>query len=554
MRAPTPERLRDTIVVGMSAEPDTLFTPLSTMQVAANVRVVLSQGLTERDASNVYQPRLAERTPTLENGGATLTRTADGREQLTVTYRIRKGATFSNGDPVTSDDVKYSWELHLNRDVPIVSRTVATYYETIQTPDPGTVVVVYRPGQLVPLYFSFCCTIVPRRVYGAVEPARLKDDATLARTPTYAGPYRIKEWVAGSSITVEARPDFWLSAPRTRAIVFRWIADPGALLAELRAGRIDVATNDGLSLDQFAALEKLGSETDQRPHYTPAQTREHVDLNLRDPRDQSKPHPILQDQRVREALARGIDREAIIRQVLSGKVTPIHSFLFGTSWAKAADADITVYRHDPDLARRLLDDAGWRVGADGTREKGGARLELRLGSAAGSRTREQATALIVGQLRALGVRVEHEIVPFGRWFATQGEGPLSAGTFDLGLYSWVQGDDPQTFIYGCGEIPTKENNFSGQNYPGYCSREFDAAMRLANQGLRQSERQGPYLAAQRIWTADLPVSRSTSWSASPSRGRPSEASAARRRARRRPSTSGNGSCPSARAGGRVGRG
>lgn len=503
--APAAVRVKDTIVIGMSGEPDTLFTPVSSLQVATNVRVVLSQGLTERDDQNVYQPRLAERTPTLENGGAKLTKTADGKDQLAVTYRIRAGAKFSNGDPVTSDDVKYSWELYLNKAVPIVSRTTATYYDRIDTPDPSTVVVVYKPGQLDPLYFSFCCTIVPRKVYSAVEPAGLKGTAALVRTPIYAGPYRVKEWVPGSSITVEANPDFWLGAPKTRTLVFKFISDPGTLLAQLRSGQIDVATNDGITLDQIPELEKLAAETNLKVAYTPALVWEHIDFNLRDPRDQSKPHPILGDRKVREALMRGIDRDGLTRQSLFGKVSPITSFIFGSSWAKAADGDLTLYGYDPDAAGKLLDAAGWKVGAEGIREKAGSKLELKLGTTAGNTLREATTQVMASQLRAIGVKIDLELMPSAKWFATHGEGPLSAGTFDLGLYAWVQGDDPQTFIYSCDQIPTKENNFSGQNYPGYCSKDFDAAMAIANTKLLQSERKPSYLAAQKIWTADLPV-------------------------------------------------
>jgi len=134
---------RDTIVIGMSQEPDTLFNPISSMQVQTNVYVTLNQGLTVRDQENVYQPRLAKTTPTLENGGAKLANVADGKQQITVTYNIRDNAKFSNGMPVTSADIKYSWQLYLDNNVPIVSRVTAQKYQEIQTPDDKTAVVVY---------------------------------------------------------------------------------------------------------------------------------------------------------------------------------------------------------------------------------------------------------------------------------------------------------------------------------------------------------------------------------------------------------------------------
>ncbi len=499
---------RDTIVIGMSQEPDTLFGPISSMQVASNVLAVLNQGLTVRDQDNKYQPRLAEQTPTLENGGAKLTKTADGKDQLTVTYKIRDGAKFSTGDPVTSEDVKFTWELYLNKDVPIVSRVTAQKYQAVNTPDAKTVEVVYKPGELDPLYFSLFGVanpvIVPKKVVGAIDPKTLKD-SLIVRQPVYPGPYRVQEWQPGASITVVANDDFWLGKPKTKTLIFKFISDTNTLLAQLRAGQVDVATNDGTSLDQVPELDKLPSEAGMTPHYTPAQVWEHIDLNQRDPKDASKPHPILSEKRVRQALMQGIDREAMTKQIMFGKVSPINSFIFGANWAKAADTDLTVYKYDPEAAKKLLDDAGWKVGADGIREKDGKKLELKLQSTSGNKLREQTTQVMANQLKAIGVRINIDLLPASKYFATRGDGPLSAGTFDLGLYAWVQADDPQSYIYSCDQIPTKANNFSGQNYPGYCNPNFDKVMNDANNKLKQDERKPLYLQSQKIWTADLPV-------------------------------------------------
>src|SRR5207245_2031637 len=96
-------------------------------------------------------------------------------------------------DPVTAEDVRFSWELALRSDVPVVNRAAAAAYARIEIIDPRGVEVVYRPGVLDPLYFSFCCTIVPKRVYGAVAPASLAA-SPLARAPVYAGPYTLSSW------------------------------------------------------------------------------------------------------------------------------------------------------------------------------------------------------------------------------------------------------------------------------------------------------------------------------------------------------------------------
>ncbi|MBM4420540.1 MAG: peptide ABC transporter substrate-binding protein, partial [Chloroflexi bacterium] len=442
----------DTIVVGLTEEPPALWAPLTSSPSAALVRATLSAGLTERDEANLYQPRLAKRTPTIENGGARLVRGADGREAMVVTYEIRAGAKFSNGDPVTSEDVRFSWQLQLDPAVPALARGAAARYERIDTPDPSTVEVVYRPGVVDPLYYSFCCTIVSKAVFSAV-PAMDLAASLLATRPVYAGPYRLKEWTPGTQIVVEADPVFWLGKPKTKTIVFRFVRDAAALLAELRAGRIDVATRDSLTMDSLPALEKLSADTDRQLRTIPASALEHLDFNLRDPRDLSRPHPALGDKRVREAIARAVDRDAIVAQIAPGKVTVAGSFLFGSSWAKAADTEIATYRPDAQAAARLLDEAGWRAGADGVRERLGTRLTLRLAYPTDDGARARIAQLVADQLRRVGILVRTEPLAPAALFASHGTGPLSAGAFDLALYAWAAGDDPQTFLYDCDQIP-----------------------------------------------------------------------------------------------------
>jgi peptide/nickel transport system substrate-binding protein len=504
-------KIKDTIVVGMSQEPDTLFAPISSMYVATIVQQFIAKGLTERDNQNVYQPRIAETTPTLENGGAKLTKTADGKDQLTVTYKVRDGVKFSNGDPVTSADFKYSWDLIVDKTngLPVVSRVAAEKYQAVNTPDAKTVEVVYKPGELDPLYFSFCCTLTSKKAVDAVGgPAKIKDSA-LTRQPVTAGPYAVKEWAPGSSITLEARDDFWLGKPKTKTIIVKFVPDTNTMLAQVRAGQVDIVTEDALALDQTPELDKLEAETNSKAIYTSSATWEHIDFNLRDPKAaaaaNAAPHPILGDKRVRQAIAYGVNRESITKQVLYGKTKPLHSMYFPPSWAAAADSDITVYNFDQAKAKALLDEAGWVPGPDGVRQKGGQKLELKLGSTSGNKMREQTTQVMANDLKAIGIKINIELIVSTKWFATRGEGPLSSGTFDLGLYAWVGGDDPLSFLYYCDEIPTKENNFQGQNYPGYCNRDLTNVMKDANNKLQQADRKPLYVQAQKLWTADLPV-------------------------------------------------
>lgn len=497
-------KLKDTIVIAMSQEPESLNSMTQSMMVASQVLGTLATGLTVRDDKNTPQARIAKEVPSLEKGTAKVAKTADGKDQLTVTWKLRDDVTFTNGDPLTSEDVKYSWEgICLNKAIPITDRSGCEDYQSVDTPDKYTVIVTYKPDVLDPLYFYYCCTIYPKKVVSAIDPAKFKD--AFARNPIYAGAYKLKEWAPGSSITVEAYDKFYLGAPKTKTIIFKFITDTNTLLAQLKAKQADIGTSDALQLDQSPELDKLEAESGIKPNYTPAQVWEHVDFNLVDPKDHSKPHPVLGDVKVRQAIAHGINKDEIVKTVLFGKTKPIDSFIFGNSWAAADPKDITVYPFDQNKAKALLDEAGWKPGADGIREKGGVKAELKLQSTTGNKLREQTTQIMANQLKQIGIKVNIELLPASKYFATKGEGPLNNGTFDMGLFAWVQGDDPYSTLYLCKQRPEKENNWSGQNDPRYCNPAFDKVQEAANQKLLQSERKPLLLEAQKIWTKDLPV-------------------------------------------------
>jgi len=491
----------------MSQEPDTLFFPIGNMYVASVVSAAINKNLTERNDKNEYIPRLAETTPTIENGGAKLTKTSDGKDQLTVTYKLRDGVKFQNGDPVTSEDVKYSWELNQNKDVPVVGRSTGARYQAVNTPDAKTVEVVYKPGELDPVYFAFCCTIISKKLFATKDLKNIKNDP-FGRTPIYTGPYQVKSWDAGSAITVEAVPDHWMGKQKTKTIIFKFVTDANTLLAQVRTGQVDVVTEDALTLDQIPELDKLPSEAGVTPYYMPSATWEHLDFNLRDPKDGAvdgaKPHPILSDKRVRQAIAYGINRDAMTKQILFGKTKQLNSIYFPPSWAAASDSDVTVYNFDQAKAKSLLDEAGWKVGSDGIREKDGKKLELKMQST-NAAIRAQTTQVMGNDLKAIGIKVNIDLMVSTKFFAASGDGPLYSGTYDLGLFAWVGGDDPLSFIYLCTEIPTKQNNYTGSNTPAYCNKDFDTATNKANNSLKQEERKPLYVQAQKIISADLPV-------------------------------------------------
>jgi peptide/nickel transport system substrate-binding protein len=196
-----------------------------------------------------------------------------------------------------------------------------------------------------------------------------------------------------------------------------------------------------------------------------------------------------------------IDRRAISEKLFEGKqpvadsgvspLDPMHS------------AETPHYRYDPDQARQLLGEAGFAAAADGVLANGrGQRFSIELITTAGKRVREQIAQVIQSELRQVGIELRIKALP-PRIFS----GTLNQRRFTgLAMYAWVQQPEgvPRTTLHS-GEIPTKENGWSGQNYPGYANPAMDKALDAAERELDRDKRRALFAEIQRLYAEDLPV-------------------------------------------------
>ena len=298
----------------------------------------------------------------------------------------------------------------------------------------------------------------------------------------------------GVSYTFEPNT-FWKGkAPAFKKIIVRVIENTSALEQNLMSGDVDYIFGElGLSLDQAISLEARAADRFDFV-YNPALTYEHVDINL--------DNPILKDVRIRRALLAGLDREAINNRLFKGKqpvaatfVSPKHS---------GFDANIPVAPYDPVLAGRLLDEAGWKMGAGGIRVNAeGKRLQIELMTTAGNKQRELVQTVLQSQWKQIGVdiviRNEPARVMLGR--------SLRERKFPgMVMYSWSSlPDEPPSQTLASSSIPTEANNFGGSNYPGWSNAEFDSAIADAAHELDDGKRRAIWSRMQRIYASELPV-------------------------------------------------
>lgn len=515
---------QDVVVIGMSQEPDSLYGITASMAVQRQVAYAIREPFhTERDYSYQVNPNLFESLPTLENGGATLddggTSDDPSDDQLTMIYKIQPGLKWSDGEPLTAHDFVYAnVTVGADPESGAVSYAAWEKIETYEALDDLTLRVVLKKGILDPEYFLYYDPFglrgpLPKHAWEQYAPRELieLEQVTRLSSPSY-GPYMVDEWVPQDYIRLVANPHYYGAAegkPYIKTVVFRIIPNINQLVAQLASGDIDVATSDALQATQAPLLEQFEAEGLIKVYWMSSPTWEHLDMNTNAPasvnsdqQNLSEPHFALGDVRVRQAIAYGTDRQAMVDNIYAGKSSVMHTFIPPSGWAYAGDENITIYAYDPDQARALLDEAGWVPGADGIREKDGRRLSLKVNFTAGNAMRERFAQLFQQNMRQIGIEIIIDPLPASVWFAA--DGPLYRREYDLGEFAWVGETDPGgETLYRCDMIPMPSNNWSGQNTMGWCNETADAAIRAANNTLIQQERIDAYRIVQQEFTKDM---------------------------------------------------
>ena len=303
-----------------------------------------------------------------------------------------------------------------------------------------------RPRSLPPWHSSGTGAL-PKHI---LEPVFKKDgtmdNAEWNRNPTVGvGPFLFKEWQSGSHLIFVANPNYWHGKPKLDQIFIQIVPDDAAQIAAIKAGDSDIGTF--ISYSVMPDLEKLGT-IDLVKAASGYQETWYFNLSTE---AKTQGHPALQDVNVRRAIVMAIDREKIVKELLGGRTKVSGTFWEGTPYA---DPSLKPLGYDPAGAKKLLDEAGWKVGADGIRAKDGVKLKLRYVTT--TRDVRKNTQVIVQQmLKDVGIEVElinHASDVFFAGYAEQG--PIATGQYDIEQRSTNPAfPDPDFVSWTCKEIP-----------------------------------------------------------------------------------------------------
>lgn len=398
--------------------------------------------------------------PSLENGGIS----EDG---LTMTFTLKEGLTWSDGEPYTSEDWVFTWQMYMDDGNTVVSRyPYDEFVEEVTAPDPLTVEVKltkpFPAWQSVLFVNANGGTILPKHILQPVfDQEGTLDNAEWNRAPTVGiGPFVFKEWESGSHFSFVRNPNYPGAAAKIDEVFFRILPDDAAQNAALKAGDVDIGTF--VSFADIPDLQASGINIVSAS----AGYNENMFFNMRP--DLS--HPGMQDVNVRKAIALGFNREQITQDLLFGLTPPSATFWDGSAWVNEG---LEPYPYDPEEANRLLDEAGWvDSNGDGTRDKDGEELVLSYATTTRP-VRKDTQAVIQQQLGEIGIGIELFNFEGDIFFAGYAEeGPCASGEMDICQWSDAPSfPDPNTSTWLCSEIPSDEAPDGGNYF--ICDEELD---------------------------------------------------------------------------------
>jgi peptide/nickel transport system substrate-binding protein len=486
--AQTPEDEGDDKVIfryGMVNEIDSL-NPFKALEIPSFEVMFLQYNLlvefAQEDLSPV--PGIAESWETSEDG-------------LTWTYHINPDATFHDGEPVTSEDIEFTYQTIL--DNPAQGGLFIDYVDQItkmETPDDQTIVITTKKPSVGML--SMYVPILPKHVWEDVPADELKSFPNEPSIGT--GPFQALEYVKGQSVHLVANKDYYGGEPAIDEIFFQFYDNHDTMVQALKRGEVDhiynPATELFLSLEGEEGIETLASSD---PGYTELAfnmyepTPEAIKLGA--PKE-SQGNPALLDVRVRQAIDWAIDEQELTDKVLRGLGEPGSTGVPPTLAQYHLELPESELRgFDLDEARQLLAEAGWEdTDNDDIVDKNGEDLQLRLLARSEDEFSSRSAEFIEGWLNDAGIDVVTEAVTDNKLTED-----IYAADFDMFIWGWGSDPDPDFIlsIFTCDQIMNFSDSF-------YCNEEYDRLYELQQTQLEESERIATITQMQEILYEDAP--------------------------------------------------
>jgi peptide/nickel transport system substrate-binding protein len=463
-------KMGGTAIFALDGDPTYLTRDITTNSATGTIGCILYQGLMGIDAEGKAYPLLAKSVDISD-------------DKLTYKFTLQD-AVWQDGEPITAEDVKFTFEEVSGKHSPTFMRTMTAIDKIEATSDKEVTITLKKPYG--PFLIALSCqqgaAILPEHVYAGTDP--LTNEASNAK-PIASGPFMLKEWVRGSHLTLVKNPNYWEKGkPYLDEVIVQIVPSDAGRTQALISGQIDRIPWFALETSDYPLIES-------NPQLQLIPARKPPAMDFISINTTKKP---FDDKRVRQALMFATDREFLLKSAYNnqGKVST-SPFAGGYPWAIDPDIDLTkMYPYDPDRANQLLDEAGV------TRDASGKRLSMSFIIEPGEEGSSQLAAALKNMWAKVGIDLEIEMVepPQSVELAAKGE----ANTV---YHGYSSGGDPA--IGWSSQFVSSMIGVVLGNAARYSNPEIDRLFALGQSETDLEARGKYYKQAQKILAEDMPI-------------------------------------------------
>lgn len=459
----------DSIVVGSIGEPSTLIPLLASDSASHEVSGLVYNGLVRYDRNLKLEGDLARSWDVSPDG-------------LTITFHLRKGVKWHDGHEFTSRDVLYTYLVTISPKTPTAYAESFKQVKKAEALDPHTFRVTYGKPY-APALESWGMSILPAHLLEGKDLTK----SSLARNPVGTGPYIFREWVPGQKIVLESNRDYYEGRPFIDRYIYRIIPDNSTMFMELKAGGLDMMALNPVQFQRETGAAGFRSRFSKYRY--PSSTYTYLGYNLR--------HPLFSDRRVRQAITSALNKDEIVHGVLLGMGQVAHGPFKPETWAY--NPRIRDFDYNPERARRLLAEAGWKeTSGQGVLVRNGRPFRFTIITNQGNEQRIKAAQIIQQRLKAVGIEVKIRVIEWASFLSQF----IDKGNFEAVILGWSISPDPDIFdVWHSSKTAPKELNFIGYKNP-----EVDRLLEEGRGTFDMEKRKRCYFRIQEILAEDQPYS------------------------------------------------
>jgi peptide/nickel transport system substrate-binding protein len=456
----------DLFIDASIGDASTLLPPLATDSASRGVAGLIYNGLVKYDANLNLVGDLAESWDISPDG-------------LTITFKLRRGVKWHDGQPVSAQDCLFTYRLMVDPKTPTAYSGDYLQVKKAEAVDDYTFRVTY-PKPFAPALESWGLAMLPRHLLEGKDVTQ----SPLGRHPIGTGPFMFKEWQTGNRIILTYNPEYFEGRPHLHGYIYRVIPDQATMFMELKAGNIDRMGLNPLQYIRQTDYPKFQRLFNKYKYVSFSYV--YLGYNLEDRR--------FADKRVRHALTHAIKKQEIVEGVLMGLgQEAIGPYKPGTWFF---NPEVPQFPYDPEKARALLAEAGWKPNAEGILEKDGKPFAFTILTNQGNEIRARAAEIIQRRLKDVGIEVKIRIV---EWAAFIKEF-INKGRFEAVLLGWTTGQDPDLYdIWHSSKTKEGELNFIHYNNP-----EVDRLLEEGRHTFDREKRKQAYFRLQELIAEDQP--------------------------------------------------